>query len=485
MNKEKVAYFRFKKIKSRYLLTNEVGDFVFLNKRDFDKYVAGELPEKSKKMVELKEKGFIRTHLDFSRLIEIYKNKHAVITDGPGLHIIVVTLRCNHKCLYCHASAVSDDKISYDMSEDVARRTVDLIFQTPSNYIAIEFQGGEPLLNWPVVKFIIEYARTKNKKEKKELDIRLISNFSLMNDTRISFLLKNKVSLCSSLDGPEYVHNKNRIYLNGSSHKEVVHWLKKAGKLYKKEFPNSIPAAVTTVTRFSLPYYKEIVDEYVDLGLNNIYLRPLNPFGFAQKTWKTIGYSPEEYIKFYIKALDYIIKVNLKGTYIKEALASTLLVKILTAADPNHYDYRSPCGAGIGQIAYNYNGDIYTCDEGRMISQMGDESFRIGSVKDKYKDLIDSPVTKSMCVASCTDSLAGCSDCVYKPYCGVCPVYNYSVGGNIFGQMTTNDRCKILKAIFEHLFIQLEDKKVSQVFESWLGYFKHQKRMPDGLNPFC
>lgn len=483
IDKEKVAFFRFKKIKNKYLLTNDVGEFIFLNEKDFIGYVSGRLGLKSKKMSELKQKGFIRNQMDFSRIVELYKSKHAVIPQGPGLHIVVVTLRCNHKCLYCHASAVSDDKTSYDMSQDTARKAVDLIFESPSNYIAIEFQGGEPLLNWPVVKFIIEYARTKNKKIKKELDIRLISNFSLMDDIKLSFLLNNRVGLCSSLDGPEYVHNKNRIYLDGSSHKEVTYWLKKAGKLYKKDFPSSIPAAVTTVTRMSLPHHKEIVDEYVNLGLNNIYLRPLNPFGFAKKTWAGIGYSADEYIKFYLKALDYIIKLNLRGKDIKEVLAGTFLVKILTVTDPNHYDFRSPCGAVIGQIAYDHNGDIYTCDEGRMIARTGDESFRVGTVKSKYKDLISSPVAKSMCVASCTDTLAGCTDCVYKPYCGVCPVYNYSVDGNIFSQMTTNERCKILKAIFDYLFIKMEDEKVLKIFENWLGYFRDRARTSGDV--FC
>lgn len=480
IDNQKVAFFRFKKFagkNKKYLLTNDVGDFVFLPENKFHQYLEGKLKEGDSVLEQLKQKGFIRNHLDFPKLISQYRSKYAGVGNGPSLHIVVTTLRCNHKCLYCHASSVPENSISHDMSLETARKTVDMIFKTTSNYITIEFQGGEPLLNWPVVKFITEYARTKNREEKKQLYINIISNFSLMNDMKLNFLLRNNVGLCTSLDGPDFIHNKNRLYFQGSSHENAVSWLKKSTKLYKEYYPKSIPAAVTTITKHSLPYHKEIVDQFLSLGMNSIYLRPLNPFGFAQKTWKDIGYSADEFIRFYLKSLDYIIEQNLKGKNIKEYLASAFLIKIFTDHDPNHLDYRSPCGAGIGQMAYNYNGNIYTCDEGRMFAQMGDDSFKIGTVKSKYKDLISSPVVRSMCVASCTDGLPGCSDCVYKPYCGVCPVYNYSVGDNIFGQMPINDRCKILKAIFDYLFEKMEDKKTRVIFEKWLGHFKDENKL--------
>jgi len=66
---------------------------------------------------------------------------------------------------------------------------------------------------------------------------------------------------------------------------------------------------------------------------------------------------------------------------VREKAAVTFLKKIMTEEDPNHLDFRSPCGAGIGQLAYNYNGKVYTCDEGRMMSMMNDESFCLGNVK--------------------------------------------------------------------------------------------------------
>jgi radical SAM protein with 4Fe4S-binding SPASM domain len=223
-----------------------------------------------------------------------------------------------------------------------------------------------------------------------------------------------------------------------------------------------------TISRFSLPKYKEIVDEYIKLGFDSFYLHYLNPFGFSIGNQKKIGYATEEYINFYKKALDYIIQINLKGKKFKEKMAFTFLGKILTDSDPNHLDYRSPCGAGIGQLAYNYNGDVYTCDEGRMLSMMGDESFRLGNVKENsYQEIVGSPVTRTLCTASCLDNQPHCINCAYKPYCGVCPIYNYSEQGNIFGQMPTNQRCKINMAILDFLFEKLQDPKISKILKDW------------------
>jgi len=223
-----------------------------------------------------------------------------------------------------------------------------------------------------------------------------------------------------------------------------------------------------TTTSYSLKYPKEIVNEYLKLKLTNIFLRPLSPFGLAKKIWEKIGYSPQEYLKFYKKALDYIIKLNLKGKKFWERTARIFLEKILTKRDPNFLDIRSPCGAVIGQLTYNYNGDIYTCDEGRMLAQMGDFSFKLGNVKEtKYSQIVNHPTTKVMTLASCLECLPMCADCVFKPYCGICPLYNYAHEGNLFAQTPNNFHCRINKEILEYLFERLTNLKIKSVFKEW------------------
>jgi len=470
---DELANFRFEKINDKYLLTNDCGDYLKITENEFKKITDNKLDENGKLYNSLLKKNFIRDKIDLDAIVERYRDrKKYLLSGGPTLHIIVVTLRCNQNCIYCHASAKSMDEKGLDMSEKTADKTLDIIFDSTNEHISIEFQGGEPLANWPIIKYIVKGAQERNSKAKKDLVIKLVSNFSLLDEKKYKFLIKNNVSLCTSLDGPKDLHNRNRPIDKADSYNTAISWIKRANKEYealeKKGYIWKL-SAITTVSRFSLEYPKEIVDEHIKLGFNNIYLRPLNPFGLSREIIKKIGYGPEEYVSFYKEALDYIIKKNLEGTKFVERYAKYFLKKILSDSDPNNLDMRSPCGAGIGQLAYNYNGNVYTCDEGRMLSMMGDESFLIGSVyKNDYKEIITHPVTRALCSASCLETVPGCSDCVYMPYCGVCPVYNYFEQDNIYGQMPTNERCKINMAILTYLFEKMDNKKIKNVFADWV-----------------
>lgn len=115
-------------------------------------------------------------------------------------------------------------------------------------------------------------------------------------------------------------------------------------------------------------------------------------------------------------------------------------------------ELRSPCGGAIGQLAYYYDGNIYTCDEGRMLAEMGNDSFKVGNVyENTYNDLVTSDSAKTVCVSSCLECLTKCHSCVYMPYFGTCPVINLAQENNIFSRTNENYRCKIYKGmIFEN-----------------------------------
>lgn len=467
VNYEDLQPFRFKKVDDNYLLTNEVGEWIFLNEKNFNRFINGELSEKDSAYKKLKKNNFIQTEVDLEEQTKKFKKRNDfLLQSGPGLHIVVTTLRCDHACIYCQASSCDKNKREMDMSQETAKEVVDLIFESPNENLAIEFQGGEPLFNWTAVKTIVEYSLEKNKKEKRNLELRLVSNFTLMDENKKDWLLKNGVTFATSLDGPEELHNNNRKWSGGNSYKQAIKWLKKILDEYDDYYINQ-PGAITTVTKESLNYEKEIVDEYLSLGLDNIFLRPVNPLGVAKNAWEEIGYTAEEFLEFYKSSLDYIFQLNIENNdlRLREMTATYMASKILTNDDPNYLELRSPCGAGIGQLLYNYNGDIYTCDEGRMV---GEDTFQIGKVKESnYEDLVSSPTVKSLCLASCLNNLP-CDHCAYKPYCGTCPIVNYSESGNIFSQLPNSTRCKINKGILDYLFERIqEDDRIKEMLREW------------------
>jgi len=122
-----------------------------------------------------------------------------------------------------------------------------------------------------------------------------------------------------------------------------------------------------------------------------------------------------------------------------------------------------------GQLAYYSNGNIYTCDEGRMLAEMGNDSFKVGTVNDTYEEIVGGSVCKTMCVASCLEAIPSCEQCVYSPYCGTCPVINFAMYGSIFVNIPNDYKCKIYKGMLDTLFMYLHEKdpKVMEIFKRW------------------
>lgn len=453
------------------LVTNDWGGWAVLREADFLSFVSGALREGHPRYSELAAGGFFLQPDDFIGCSEKFTRLHSSVFEGTGLHIMILTLRCNQKCVYCHASARGAGEKDCDMDEGTARRTVDFILSSPRKELTIEFQGGEPLLNWDVLKFVVAYAGRRAKELKKKVGFKLVTNLSGMDGEKTDFILGNFIGVSTSLDGPAGLHDAQRVLPGGSAHAGAAKWIRRfdaARRRYLKKGYFYRLSGLATVTRNALARPKDLVDSYLACGLREIYARPLNPFGFSAANWRRIGYGAAEYLSFYRRLLEYLISLDAKGVKVREKTAQMFLTKILRGDDPSHMDCRLMCGAAIGQLAYNYNGDIYTCDEGRMLAVGGDQSFRLGNVaSSKYRDILESPVTKTLCVASCLEGLPGCSDCAFKPYCGVCPINSYFHGG-LFPQKASDDRCAVNKGILELIFEKLTDVKSRAVLESWL-----------------
>ena len=115
------------------------------------------------------------------------------------------------------------------------------------------------------------------------------------------------------------------------------------------------------------------------------------------------------------------------------------------------------------QLSYDPKGNIYTCDEGKIF-----EEFKLGNVKtNKYHQVLCSEETKAIIDVSINDNIA-CEICAFKPYCGICPVCSFAETNNIIPKIP-NQRCEILKGMFDHIFDKLlNDEEYKETFLNWI-----------------
>ena len=453
------------------LLTSVFGDWVFVSREEFTALYSGDLPAALR--AKLAGANFLRDSLDLDLAASRLADRKRFLDFGPILHIMVVTLRCNETCVYCHASRADMDRVDTDMSPETAEKAVELALSSTTPRITIEFQGGEPLANFPVVKHIIEYALAKNRAYGKEVEFTMVSNLSLMTEEKLDYLIEHKVQICTSVDGPEKLHNKQRILVQGNAYQEAARWIERINERYIEMGLDPVlyhVEALLTTTRAALDIPREIVDTYVALGCRTIFLRPVDPFGFAGKSAKTVDYEREKYLRFYREATDYILELNQRGTQVLERYASIFLTKILTGADPNFLDIRNPGGGGVGCLTYNYDGGVFISDEGRMLHESGDDTFLLGHVDSaRYRQLMTHETVRASLLASNLDALPDCVNCAYNPYCGVKPEQNYRTQGSIHGRMRDSTWCAVHKGIQDYLFEKLHsaDEATLEAFRRW------------------
>src|SRR6185436_19383594 len=163
------------------LLTNPWGDWIFVTQAQFADLARGKLDPRSELHARLADKSFIRSKIDAEKVAAALRRKKRFLDYGPNLHLMVVTLRCNETCVYCHASRANMDAVHTDMTPEIAEKCVDLALQSTSPALTIEFQGGEPLVAFDIIKHIVTYALQRNRAYGKELGFTMVSNLALMD----------------------------------------------------------------------------------------------------------------------------------------------------------------------------------------------------------------------------------------------------------------------------------------------------------------
>jgi uncharacterized protein len=463
--------FRFERMGARVLVTNMVGEHLFLTEEEFGALAGQKLPEDSVLVRRLRAKHVIREagdELPVELLAIKARTRYRRLQEFTALHILVASLRCEHSCPYCQVSRQSSDKGAYDMSTETASIALDSAFRSPSHNIKIEFQGGEPLLNFDLIEEVVLDAKARNEVSKKNLGFVIATNLALLDDRVIDFCRSHDIYISTSLDGPADLHNKNRPRPGRNSWELATDGIRRV----REELGVDKVSALMTTTRQSLGRVREIIDTYVELGLTSLFLRPLSPYGFAIKTKSFAAYDVERWLPFYEEGLDYILELNRAGVPMVEQYAATILKKMLTNDDPGYVDLTSPAGIGIGAVVYNYDGEVYASDEGRMLAEMGDKTFRLGNLhQDSYEEIMLSEALLAPLEESFTLSAPMCQDCAFEPYCGADPTYHHATEGDYLGRKPTSGFHRRNSAIFKLLLDRYDgDPETRALFRTWASH---------------
>lgn len=450
------------------VLTNSVGEFTFLTRAKLDDLLSRKLLPTDPAYSALRAKHVIMEDGDKAS-IELLalktRTRYQRLRNFTNLHLFVVTLRCDHSCAYCQVSRRSENKAAFDMTFETARKGLDLAFHSPNQALKIEFQGGEPLLNFDLIRYIVEEAEVRNESEGRDLQFVIATTLSLATDEILEYCRDHKIYLSSSLDGPEDLHNKNRPRPGRDSHARFTEGLQRARDIMGYD---SVSALMTT-SPASMTRVKDIIDEYLKYGFRSIFLRHLSPYGFALKTKSYQAYNADRWLEFYREGMEYIIDLNKRGIEFTEQYSSILLTKMLTAGDPGFVDLMNPAGCGIAAVVFNYDGDVYASDEGRMLREMGDTTFRLGNVhENSYEQIFTSETLLDILEDSFTLSAPMCTDCAFEPWCGADPAFHHAMFGDVLGRKPESEFCKRTMGVVKFLLETMrKDETAKEIFMRW------------------
>ena len=289
--------------------------------------------------------------------------------------VLNVTNQCNLSCTYCYE--YGEDKIVDTengrqpkfMSEETARESVEFMLkESGANRMAhITFFGGETLLNFPVLKKTIDYARRRAAEIGKDVDFSLTTNATLLKPEIIEFLADNHVGVTISIDGPRDVQDKFRVFNNGAGSYDVV--APKVRELMKRHRTRPIGARVTLTS--------------ADLDVKRIYRHLTEEIGFWEVGFAPVTTSPNRAHAISDGGYDRMLGQfrELAGEFLEHAAANRhhgfSNVKETLGELHKGVSKAFPCGAGFGLLGVATDGDVALCHR-----FAGSDAHKIGTVRD-------------------------------------------------------------------------------------------------------
>ena len=349
----------------------------------------------------------------FADMAGTFKEHSGNVIKALCLH---VAHTCNLNCDYCFASQGKFHGERALMSFEVGKRALDFLIEnsgTRTN-LEVDFFGGEPLMNWEVVKQLVEYARSVEKQHGKNFRFTLTTNGVLIDDDVIDFANREMSNVVLSLDGRKEINDLKRVdYAGNGSYDIIVPKFKKmvearGGKNYYMR---------GTFTHAN-PDFTEDVFHMADLGFTELSMEPVvcAPSDPAALTEADMEIIKEQY--------EILAKDMLRRSREGNPITFYHYMLDLTGG-PCIYKRISGCGSGTEYMAVTPWGDLYPCHQ-----FVGDEEFRLGDI---WQGVTNNNIREDF--RSCNVyARPECGECWAKLYCsGGCAANAYHATGSIRG----------------------------------------------------
>lgn len=390
------------------------------------------------------------------------KSRSANTESYPIVNLILfLTQSCNLKCTYCYGDG-GQYGAGGNMDETTALRAVDWLIEQSGKIkaIYIGFFGGEPFLQFPLMRKIVSYAKEKAAAAKKVMGFHATSNATLFDDEIIDFIKEHNILISVSLDGPQEIHDAQRPYANGEgSYASLLPKIKKLLKVMPQTLGHAVLVGDTST--------QIVREELQTIGFTEFTMTQASQSLFVNqekntKTLRDTAYIIRDLEQEAERWLEYVSKRDVSSLRKVKKISRLYNALLLLLHNRKR---RHACGAGWGMIAVSVTGDVYLCH--RFVGQ---NEYKVGSI---FEGKLNRETYQQNLRAGSV-----CADCFARYYCaGGCMYDNVVAHGSIF--TPAEDVCCVKRKELE-----LAAYIICNLTEEDQSYLMNQEIVPPKPCPF-